>query len=125
MVFNSVVFLFCFMPLALGIYYLAPARTKNAVLLGESLIFYCWTGVRWLPLILTLVAVGYLGGLAIQRMPQGRGRKAVLIAAIAVSTAALVLCKYTNFLIETLNAIASLKLAELSFLDVLPLGISY
>ena len=51
MVFNSVVFLFCFMPLALGIYYLAPARTKNAVLLGESLIFYCWTGVRWLPLI--------------------------------------------------------------------------
>ena len=125
MVFNSVVFLFCFMPLALGIYYLAPARTKNAVLLGESLIFYCWTGVRWLPLILTLVAVGYLGGLAIQRMPQGRGRKAVLIAAIAVSAAALVLCKYTNFLIETLNAIASLKLAELSFLDVLPLGISY
>lgn len=125
MVFNSVVFLFCFMPLALGIYYLAPARTKNAVLLGESLIFYCWTGVRWLPLILALVAVGYLGGLAIQRMPQGRGRKAVLIAAIAVSAAALVLCKYTNFLIETLNAIASLKLAELSFLDVLPLGISY
>ena len=58
MVFNSVVFLFCFMPLALGIYYLAPARTKNAVLLGESLIFYCWTGVRWLPLILALVAVG-------------------------------------------------------------------
>ena len=31
--FNSVVFLFCFMPLALGLYYLVPGRVKNAVLL--------------------------------------------------------------------------------------------
>ena len=45
MVFNSVVFLFCFLPLSLLLYYLVPGRAKNAVLLAESLIFYCWTGV--------------------------------------------------------------------------------
>ena len=39
--FNSVVFLFCFMPLALGLYYLVPGRVKNAVLLVESLLFFC------------------------------------------------------------------------------------
>ena len=44
--FNSVVFLFCFMPLALGLYYLVPGRVKNAVLLVESLLFYCWTVCR-------------------------------------------------------------------------------
>ncbi len=38
--FNSVVFLFCFMPLALGLYYLVPGRVKNAVLLVESLLFF-------------------------------------------------------------------------------------
>lgn len=36
--FNSVVFLFCFMPLALGLYYLVPGRVKNVVLLVESLL---------------------------------------------------------------------------------------
>lgn len=36
MVFNSVVFLFCFLPLSLLLYYLVPGRAKNAVLLAES-----------------------------------------------------------------------------------------
>mgnify|MGYP000000313341 CR=1 FL=1 len=49
MVFNSVVFLFCFLPLALLAYYLVPGRGKNVVLLVESLLFYCWTGVEYLP----------------------------------------------------------------------------
>ena len=46
MVINSVVFLFCFLPLSLLLYYLVPGRAKNAVLLAESLIFYCWTGIE-------------------------------------------------------------------------------
>ena len=53
MVFNSVVFLFCFLPLSLLLYYLVPGRAKNAVLLAESLIFYCWIGAAFL--ILTFV----------------------------------------------------------------------
>ena len=60
MVFNSVVFLFCFLPLSLLLYYLVPGRAKNAVLLAESLIFYCWTGVAFLPLIAVNCAI--LGG---------------------------------------------------------------
>ena len=62
MVFNSVVFLFCFLPLALLLYYLVPGRLKNAVLLLESLLFYCWTGVTWLPLIAVLVGHQLSGG---------------------------------------------------------------
>ncbi len=46
MVFNSVVFLFCFLPLALLAYYLVPGRGKNVVLLVESLLFYCCWGCR-------------------------------------------------------------------------------
>ena len=57
MVFNSVVFLFCFLPLSLLLYYLVPGRAKNAVLLAESLIFYCWTGIEFLPLIAALIVV--------------------------------------------------------------------
>ncbi len=124
MVFNSVVFLFCFLPLALLVYYLVPGKGKNAVLLLESLIFYCWTGITWLPLIAVLIAVNYLAGLFLGRR-KGGGRKLVLVLAVVVSAAALIFFKYTNFLIDTLNQIAGLGLSSLNFLSVLPLGISY
>ena len=124
MVFNSVVFLFCFLPLALLVYYLVPGKGKNAVLLLESLIFYCWTGITWLPLIAVLIAVNYLAGLFLGRR-KGGGRKLVLVLAVVVSAAALIFFKYTNFLIDTLNQMAGLGLSSLSFLSVLPLGISY
>ena len=124
MVFNSVVFLFCFMPLALLLYYLAPGRAKNAVLLLESILFYCWAGITWLPLIAVLVLVNYLAGLFLGRRQTG-GRRLVLVLAVTVSAAALVFFKYTNFLIDTLNQIAGLGLSSLTFLSVLPLGISY
>ena len=123
--FNSVVFLFCFMPLALGLYYLVPGRVKNAVLLVESLLFFCWGGITWLPLAVGMVAINYAAGLLLARLPAGGKRKIVLIAAIVLTVVALVYCKYTNFLLDTLNVIASTGFAKLSFLDVLPLGISY
>ena len=67
MVFNSVVFLFCFLPLSLLLYYLVPGLAKNAVLLAESLIFYCWTGVAFLPLIAVLIVFNYLWALLTAR----------------------------------------------------------
>ena len=125
MVFNSVVFLFCFMPLALGVYYLVPGRAKNAVLLLESILFYCWGGVTWLPLIFLLIVINYIAGLLIQSSRSAAVRRAALIAAILLSAASLVFFKYTNFLIDTINQISGAGLSSLSFLDVLPLGISY
>ena len=69
--FNSVVFLFCFMPLALGLYYLVPGRVKNAVLLVESLLFFCWGGITWLPLAVGMVAINYAAGLLLASLPAG------------------------------------------------------
>lgn len=113
------------MPLALGLYYLVPGRVKNAVLLVESLLFFCWGGITWLPLAVGMVAINYAAGLLLASLPAGGKRKIVLIAAIVLTAAALVYCKYTNFLLDTLNVIASTGFAKLSFLDILPLGISY
>ena len=123
LMFNSVAFLFCFLPLALLLYYIVPGRAKNAVLLLESILFYCWGGVRFLPLIAVLVAVNYLAGLLLGRARGKAARTAALVVPIVVSAGALVFFKYTNFLIETINQITAAGLAELDFLDVLPLGI--
>ena len=124
MVFNSVVFLFCFLPLALLLYYIAPGRAKNAVLLMESLVFYCWTGIEFLPLIACLVVFNYLWGL-LTSAARAKLRAVLPLAAVLVNLGVLVYFKYANFLIDTLNQLASLQLAELEIGDVLPLGISY
>ena len=124
MVFNSVVFLFCFLPLALLLYYITPGRAKNAVLLLESLVFYCWTGIEFLPLIACLVVFNYLWGL-LTSAARAKLRAVLPLAAVLVNLGVLVYFKYANFLIDTLNQLASLQLAELEIGDVLPLGISY
>ena len=125
MVFNSVVFLFCFLPLALLLYYAVPGRAKNAVILAESLVFYCWTGVQYLPLILVLIAVNYLLGLALslpaEKLPF---RRFLPLVAVLADLGALVYFKYANFLIDTINSFG-LCLTRLSIGTVLPLGISY
>ena len=40
--FDSVVFLFTFLPVVLFLYYLMPGQLKNALLLLASLVFYAW-----------------------------------------------------------------------------------
>ena len=123
MVFNSVVFLFGFLPLALLLYYLVPGRLKNAVLLLESLAFYCWTGVQYLPLIAFLVVFNYIWGVLEELLT--RRRPLLLTISVLVNLAALVYFKYANFLIDSLNSIVQLGIARLDVGAVLPLGISY
>lgn len=124
MVFNSVVFLFCFLPLSLLLYYLVPGRAKNAVLLAESLIFYCWTGIEFLPLIAALIVFNYLWALLTAKT--GAKLRGLLPAvAVLVNLGVLVYFKYANFLIDTLNQIGHFGIAALNIGAVLPLGISY
>ena len=53
MLFSSMVFLWCFLPAVLLIYYLLNPKLRNLFLLLASLIFYAWgePGYIWLMLI--------------------------------------------------------------------------
>ena len=42
MVFSSITFLFLFLPVVLAVYYIAPEKYKNIILLISSIIFYAW-----------------------------------------------------------------------------------
>ena len=42
MVFNSIFFIFCFLPVFMMIYYLVPGKLRNLLLFLGSLIFYAW-----------------------------------------------------------------------------------
>jgi alginate O-acetyltransferase complex protein AlgI len=42
MLFSSLTFIFLFLPVVLAVYYLAPLKIRNLLLLLASLIFYAW-----------------------------------------------------------------------------------
>ena len=66
MLFSSVTFLYFFLPVVLGLYFLAPKRCKNAVLLLASLVFYAYGEPRLVLLMLLSVLSGYVHGLLIE-----------------------------------------------------------
>ncbi len=62
MVFSSVTFLFFFLPICLGGYYLLGRRLRNAWLLLSSLVFYTWGGGALVSLLIISTVVDYAMG---------------------------------------------------------------
>jgi len=126
-VFSSPIFLFLFLPTVLFGYFLTPRRFRNAWLLVFSLLFYAW-GEGLLVLLLAGSAVmnHYLGR-AMDRTADARGRKRLLAVAVAANLLPLGAYKYTNFLVENVNAVAhALGLAGIPQTHIhLPIGISF
>ncbi len=65
MVFSSNVFLFLFLPVFLGLYYLSGNRYRNLLLLVASYIFYAWWRVDFLLLFAGVTVFNYWIGLRI------------------------------------------------------------
>ncbi len=123
MVFSSAVFLFCFLPAVLLLYYISPARIKNFILLVASLVFYMWNKPEYIFLILISIAINYTGGLLAGISRSVITRRITLTAAIALNIFILVIFKYTDFIIKTVNDISG---ADISLTGIiLPVGISF
>ena len=67
MVFSSLLFLFRFLPAVLILYFLAPRRWRNLVLLLFSLAFYAWGEPVYIILMLVSILVSYTGGILVDR----------------------------------------------------------
>ncbi len=115
MVFSSPVFLFAFFPAVFLLDRLCPRlRGKNLLLALASIVFYAFGQLRYVPLFLLSAGLNYAAGLLLRR---GRGRRAVLAAAVLLNLGILGLYKYADYLLETLGY------APIGIL--LPIGISF
>ncbi len=127
MAFSSVLFLFGFLPLVLGFYYLVPDRFRNAVALVASLAFYAW-GAPWFVLVLILSSwLDYVLAGRIRSSADSTESKRLLALAVGLNLAMLVYCKYMNFFVEQANTIAAaVGLEPFGWTSiVLPIGISF
>ena len=123
MLFSSIPFLYCFLPVVGLLYFLVPRGWKNAVLLLFSLIFYAWGEPKYVLLMLAAIVTFYLCGLAIGR-GKTRGEKRLFLAvSIVLGLGALGVFKYGDFFLDSVNAVTGLAL-PLPGLS-LPIGISF
>ena len=109
------------LPAVALIYYAAinSTRARQLVLVAASLLFYGWWDVRLVVLPISQITVTWLLALAHQRS----GRRAPLIAAVALNLLSLGTFKYTNFILSSLSTVTGVALPRADI--VLPIGISF
>jgi alginate O-acetyltransferase complex protein AlgI len=132
MVFSSIIFLFLFLPLVLGLYHVAvlalsrlnpraAVRAGNVILLLASLFFYAWGEQELVLVMMASIAVNYtcgrvmargrfrdgrLAGALVENGPRDRRQKIALIAGVAANLAVLAVFKYFNFAWDNLHWVA-------------------
>ena len=124
MLFSSLTFIFLFLPVVLAVYYLAPLKIRNLLLLLASLIFYAWGEPVYVVLMILSILLNYCCGREIAANAEDE-RKAHrgMIFAVAVNLALLFFFKYYGFFLELVNSVTSV---ELTYRELaLPVGISF
>ena len=122
MLFSSNLFLFLFLPLVIGGYYILDKRLRNLFLLGASLLFYAWGTGKFVLMMVAAIAFNYIMALILDRFKGSKFRKALLVFTVAGNLSVLFVYKYLDFAITNLNLLGfSLPLQHIA----LPLGISF
>lgn len=125
MVFSSLIFLFAYLPLVLGIYYLVPRRFRNAFLLIANIIFYGWGEPVYILLMAVCTAINFLCGYLIDKYRQDtRKAKLFLVLSVVVSLGLLAVFKYTGFVASLLKMLPGLGGILVPIIP-LPVGISF
>jgi alginate O-acetyltransferase complex protein AlgI len=127
MVFSSTIFLFLFLPVVLGLAWVAPRRLVNGVLLVASLLFYAWGEVFFVGVMVASILANYVFGIWVGRQRDQRKAKLILTGAVAANLGLLFVYKYASFVVGNLNRVlASFDVAPLDWQPIhLPIGISF
>ena len=128
MLFNSIEYIFFFLPITFYIYFFLLSKRlivgAKSFLVFASLFFYSWWNVKYLPIILTSMLLNYvIGGILSKRHKLKVDKKVVLIFGIIINLALLGYFKYADFFIENYNLIAGNNINLLHL--ALPLAISF
>ena len=123
MLFSSIPFLYYFLPSVLMLYFIAPKKLKNTVLMLSSLVFYGWGEPKYVILMIASIVIGYFSGILIEAFSQKNASKLFLGISVAVNLGFLAYFKYAEFFIENFNAVTGLSVSLLRI--ALPIGISF
>ncbi len=121
MLFTSISFLYYFLPALIIIYFITPKKYKNIILLIASLLFYFYGEPKYVFLMILEIIIAYIGAILIDKYKSQS--KNILIITLFIHVFLLIIFKYTDFIIQTINDISN---ANIKLLNIaLPIGISF
>ena len=123
MVFSSIPFLYYFLPIVVGLYFIVPRFLRNTVLFLSSLLFYAWGEPKLVVLMMVTVVLFYGCGLCIGAAKSGLWKKLWLCVSVTVGLGLLGFFKYADFFLDTFNSLTGLSAPLLKI--ALPVGISF
>lgn len=123
MIFNSIVFLFLFLPISLLSYILTPVKYKSLIFLILSLVFFSFAKPTYLILILISMFVNYYLVLVMGKTENDNLRQLILLIIVLLNISLLFVFKYLGFFIGNINALFGTTM----YIDKLiaPLGLSF
>lgn len=122
MLFSSMVFLWVFLPILLGLYFIAKDKYRNIILLIFSIIFYSWGEPKYVVLMVLSILINYIYGLLIDKY--NNKKKFILICAIITNLGLLWYFKYFNFFALNINRLFNFETIPIQDIT-LPIGISF
>jgi alginate O-acetyltransferase complex protein AlgI len=129
MLFNSYVFIFCFLPAALMGWWLLRGTSLRLIFITlASYVFYSWWDWRFLPLMIASTTVDYIAGGRIAVSDSVPVRKRWLVYSLTFNLAILGFFKYYGFFADSVDRVATgMGIAPLlpALHLVLPIGISF
>ncbi len=123
MLFNTAQF-FLFLAAVLILFYASPRAVRKYILLAASYFFYASWNLKFLALLLTLTAIDYSAGLALESVRPAR-RKFVLLLSLSANLGFLGFFKYYNFVASNIALLLRHPPRSFWLEIVLPLGISF
>ena len=122
--FSSLTFLFAYLAVTLPLYFIAPLRCRNLVLLAVSLFFYGWGEPVYIIIMILSILIDYTHGMLVEKY---RDRDALARWFVAESVIFNLLLlgffKYWDFLAANLSLLPGVSLPQLGI--PLPIGISF
>ena len=109
--------------MVLLLYYLAPYKLKNTVILISSLAFYAFGEPRFVLIMILNILLGYIFGILIEAFHQRKWDKLFLGLSLCTSLGMLGYFKYADFFILNFNRLTGLGIPLLRI--ALPVGISF
>ncbi|MEC0143778.1 MBOAT family O-acyltransferase [Paenibacillus alginolyticus] len=127
MLFNSLEFIFLFLPVSFVVYFILNKYKlvlfSRIWLVACSLFFYSWWDIKYLPLLLLSIFFNFGLGIIISKHRERFNPFFVLLVGISINVLLLGYYKYYDFFIVNINDIFS---SDLNLINViLPLGISF
>ncbi len=128
MLFNSVTYLFVFLPLVCVLYWRLPARPRLWLVLLASLVFYGFWRFDFVPLVLLSAMLDYYIALAIGRSQDETLRRRLMLVSMLANLAILGFFKYLIFFTGSAYSLARMigyEPGPVELKIILPLGISF